>query len=124
MQDAHTLTERIANATVLFPSSTPHPPPTGFEIVLALCPVCTAAGQADIPAQYAMLVRRASSGEYVPLLKGEAYNRSAPFTKPLRSLFEHSARAIHTKYAGVRLPAMGYVEHLPRYESESSATTQ
>lgn len=115
------LTDAV-NASVLFPSpASPHPS-SDFEIVLAMCPVCTSDGRVETPAHYAMLVRQGPTGEYIPLLKGEAYSRSAAWSQPLRGLFEASAKAIHLYFAGSSVPLPGQIERLPRYEPQTRVT--
>jgi hypothetical protein len=75
-----------------------------------------AASTHENPWQYAMLVRRNPSGEYTPLIKGQAWSTATPWSMVLQGLLDVTAAAIHRKFAGTQMPPLGVVEELPRYE--------
>ncbi|KAK5135476.1 hypothetical protein LTR08_005264 [Meristemomyces frigidus] len=107
----------FANVTVLFPSSTASD--GSYEIVYGSRPRSPEAqnthGSDASSWQYAMAVRRNGSGDYTPLVRGQASSAALPWSMVLQGLLDVTATAIHRKLSGVPMPILGIVEQLPVY---------
>lgn len=103
----------LANAAVLFP------PPASqyFDIVFATYPrLPDKKSKADTPPwQYAILLRKTSTGESEALMKGTAWSTGIPWSHALRGLLDNTATAIHKKFAKTVMPGIAGVEELPEY---------
>lgn len=62
-----------------------------------------------------MLLRCSPSGEYTPLMRGQAWSTTVPWSMALQGLLDTTAAAIHKKLGVREMPAPGMVEELPRY---------
>ncbi|PPJ54233.1 hypothetical protein CBER1_05172 [Cercospora berteroae] len=115
------LRKRIfANTAVLFPSL-PSPLVEGspYEIVYASK---AREGEDGNPWQYAMIVRRNPSGGYTPLIKGQSWATSQPWSMVLQGLLDTTATLIHKTIGQATMPQLGLYEELPRYSPQAQRT--
>ena len=104
---------KAANAAVLFPSSSQS---NAYEIVYGVFRPKVLAKDAPVEEkQYAMLVRRSPSGEYTPLMRGQAWSAEKPWSLALQGLLDVTAAAIHKKFGSAQMPPLGINEELPSY---------
>lgn len=75
------------------------------------------------PFQYAMLVRRTPTGEFLPLMKGQAWSTEKPWSMALQGLLDVTASAIHKKLGSREMPPLGISEELPTYSPAALART-
>ena len=69
----------------------------------------------ESPWQYALLVRRQPSGDFTPLIRGQAWSTEVPWSMALQGLLDTTATAIHKKLGTLQMPPLGVNEELPRY---------
>ncbi|KAK5125356.1 hypothetical protein LTR85_000465 [Meristemomyces frigidus] len=114
------LRQRIfANATALFPSSSSPGTEGTYDIVYGSRPRLLEAKHTERndepPWQYAMLVRKSTSGDVTPLMRGQAWSTDAPWSMVLQGLLDVTATAIHRRIGSVPVPSSSTVEDLPPY---------
>ena len=115
--------EEAANAAVLFPSSSTQN--NAYEIVYGTRPRPPSKetpGVEENPFQYAMLVRRTPTGEFTPLMKGQAWSTDKPWSMALQGLLDVTASAIHKKLGSREMPPLGISEELPTYSANLNRT--
>lgn len=140
----HAWLMNVANARVLYPSAGAESPEVddAFEIVYGSCTTRSPSPQkawiapvvrkVEMEWQYAVLVVRLPCGEYSPLLKGNAFNSSVPWSRVLRGLLDASAAAIHKRFGRMALGSVStqadlrtvLMEEPPRYGSLGLSSTE
>ncbi|KAF2212410.1 hypothetical protein CERZMDRAFT_121239 [Cercospora zeae-maydis SCOH1-5] len=111
------LRKRIfANIAVLFPSSPSPLESNPYEIVYASK---AREGDDGNPWQYAMVVRRNPNGGFTPLIKGQSWATSQPWSMILQGLLDTTATLIHKTIGQATMPQLGLYEALPRYTPQA-----
>lgn len=91
----------------------------GYVLILSLLNQVT---RADACQQYAMVVRRNPNGGYTPLIKGQSWATSQPWSMVLQGLLDTTATLIHKTIGQATMPQLGLYEELPRYSPQAQRT--
>lgn len=62
-----------------------------------------------------MIVRKNQNGSYTPLIKGQAWSTTVPWSNVLAGLLDTTATLIHKTIGQAQMPPLGILEELPLY---------